>query len=266
MLRIGGISLTAIENLLLYYNQLPLKDSKRQILYHFLPHIKNIGSMTIRDFADICYTSTASVSRLIRAMGFKSYTEFQFQLKSSVQRYDYDNRFLLATRKKADMPNDMIAENLRYMVDEFQRNVDLRQTGRLVDAMHAATTVAIFSYGILFMENVLQSNLLFSGVACEIILSDQAQLEYAKNMKASDLALFICPDAVDSIVPLNNTIRTAQESGCEIAILSSTGRQPFIDAANYLYTIDGMHSIADSFALEMQLTLIDMMYRAKYIG
>lgn len=69
--------MTALENITIYYNQLPKNDTKRDILSKLLPHIRSISSMTIYDTADLCFTSTASISRLVKALGYKSYSEFQ---------------------------------------------------------------------------------------------------------------------------------------------------------------------------------------------
>ena len=159
--------MTALENISIYYNQLPKNDTKRDILSKLLPHIRSINSMTIYDTADLCFTSTASISRLVKALGYKSYSEFQIRLNDCVQRYDYDNRFLLVSRSKKQEPADMIASAMRYMVDEFQRNIDLPSLERLIDSMHSASRVVLFSYGMRFMESALQSDLIMSGVPCE---------------------------------------------------------------------------------------------------
>ena len=156
--------MTALENISIYYNQLPKNDTKRDILSKLLPHIRSINSMTIYDTADLCFTSTASISRLVKALGYKSYSEFQIRLNDCVQRYDYDNRFLLVSRSKKQEPADMIASAMRYMVDEFQRNIDLPSLERLIDSMHSASRVVLFSYGIRFMESALQSDLIVSGI------------------------------------------------------------------------------------------------------
>ena len=195
--------MTALENISIYYNQLPKNDTKRDILSKLLPHIRSINSMTIYDTADLCFTSTASISRLVKALGYKSYSEFQIRLNDCVQRYDYDNRFLLVSRSKKQEP--------------------------------------------------------------DIVISDRMQAEFAQYMQKDELALFLCPDAVDSIHPLSNIIQTVASHGSKIAILSSSDQQPFLSHADYIYSFNGNHSMADSFELQMQLALIDMMYRAKYV-
>ena len=257
--------MTALENITIYYNQLPKNDTKRDILSKLLPHIRSISSMTIYDTADLCFTSTASISRLVKALGYKSYSEFQIRLNDCVQRYDYDNRFLLVSRSKKQEPADMITSAMRYMVDEFQRNIDLPSLERLIDSMHSASRVVLFSYGIRFMESALQSDLIVSGIPCDIVISDRMQAEFAQYMQKDELALFLCPDAVDSIHPLSNIIQTVASHGSKIAILSSSDQQPFLSHADYIYSFNGNHSMADSFELQMQLALIDMMYRTKYV-
>ena len=51
--------MTALENIIIYYNQLPKNDIKRDILSKLLPHIRSISSMTIYDTADRPHLSAA---------------------------------------------------------------------------------------------------------------------------------------------------------------------------------------------------------------
>lgn len=257
--------MTALENLLIIYNQLSVNDSKKAILRRALPNIQRIDQLNIYDLAELCYTSPATISRLVKSLGYKSYSVFQTKLSECVQRYDYDNRFLISRRKSADSEKDIVVDAMEFMIEEFKKNVDRDQLVRLADSMHEAGSVGIFGYGVRFMESALQSDLIFSGITADVIVGDKEQLEFAQTMQANDLALIICPDAVEGISSLNRVTHILQSKGTKIAVLSSSGQQPFLDLADIVLQFDGRHSMSDSFYLQMLLAVLTIVYRRKYI-
>ena len=52
--------MTALENLIIFYNQLSVSDSKKTILRRALPNIRRIDQLNLYDLAEICYTSPAT--------------------------------------------------------------------------------------------------------------------------------------------------------------------------------------------------------------
>ena len=242
--------MTALENLIIFYNQLSVSDSKKTILRRALPNIRRIDQLNLYDLAEICYTSPATISRLVKALGYKSYSVFQTKLSECVQRYDYDNRFSISRRKSTENEKDIVVESMEFMVNEFKKNVDRKEIVRLADCMHEASAVAIFGYGIRFIESALQSDLIFSGIPADVIVGDNEQLEFAQTMHATNLALIICPDAVDSISVLNKIMHFLQNKGTK---------------ADFLFQFEGYHSMSDSFYLQMLLAVITIVYRGKFI-
>ena len=68
--------MTALENLIIFYNQLSVSDSKKTILRRALPNIRRIDQLNLYDLAEICYTSPATISRLVKALGYKELFRF----------------------------------------------------------------------------------------------------------------------------------------------------------------------------------------------
>ncbi len=257
--------MTALENLLCYYNQLSVNDSKKAILRRALPNIRRINQLNIFELADLCYTSPASISRLVKSLGYESYSVFRTKLFECVQRYDYENRFSIDQRKGSSRDEDIVLEAMEYMISAFKENVDHEEILHLADEMNRATSVAIFGYGIRFMESALQSDLIISGIPSDVIIGDNEQIAFANSMTATDLALIACPDAIYSVSPLNKIIHLLSKKGAKIAILSSSDQLPFLDLVDILFTFNGRHTMADSFYIEMLLAAITTVYRKKYV-
>ena len=257
--------MTALENLICFYNQLSVNDSKREILRRALPNIRRIDQLNIFDLADLCFTSPATISRLVKSLGYESYSVFRTKLFECVQRYDYENRFSINHRKGAENEKDIVVESMEFMLSVFQKNVNRDEIVKLADQMNQAASVAIFGYGIRFMESALQSDLIISGIPADVILGDNEQLEFAQTMTDKDLALVACPDAIHSISSLNKIIHILSRKGVTIAILSSSDQLPFLDLADFIFQFNGQHTMADSFYIEMLLAVITTVYRRKYI-
>ena len=69
--------MTALENLLVFYNFLPENSTNKGVLRCCLKYLGELRSYNIYDLAEKCYTSTATVSRLVRLLGYRNYTDFQ---------------------------------------------------------------------------------------------------------------------------------------------------------------------------------------------
>lgn len=257
--------MTALENMLNYYNQLPPTSTTKAVLRLCFAHVKQLAETNIYELAELCYTSTATISRLVKSMGYKSYSAFQTSIAESCSRYDYHNRFSVDQFAGSLSPKEIVLENIDYISKEFEKNVSPDTYMPLVDALHNAKSVVIFCYGILFMECTLQSDLIMSGVSCDIVTGDYPQLQWAEELSPGDLALFMCPDAIESTSSLSSTIKVAKKKGATICVLSSTGRQPFLHMADITLSFPGRHYMADSFYLEMLLAVISMDYRKKYL-
>lgn len=257
--------MTDLENIMNYYNQLPAASTTKAVLRQCLAHLNELKDLTIYELADLCYTSTATISRLVKALGYKNYSVFQSRLSAHCSRYDYHNRFSVDQMSGSTSPKEIVLSNMAYIIGQFEKNVQPENYLPLVDKMHHAKSVVIFSYGIYFMECTLQSDLIMSGIPCDIVSGDLNQLQRARELSDGDFALFMCPDAIESTSALRATVEAAKKRGAAICVLSSTGRQPFIPLADIVLSFSGRHYMVDSFYLEMLLAVISMAYRQKYI-
>ena len=86
--------MTSVENMLAVYNATPADSMLRSILRRILANLKDVGDMTIYDLADTCYTSPASISRLVKKLGYKNYSYFQKDVVDCISKYEHHNRLI----------------------------------------------------------------------------------------------------------------------------------------------------------------------------
>ena len=58
--------MTCVENMLAVYNATPADSMLSAIIRQILMNLKKVGRMTIYELADTCFTSPASISRLVK--------------------------------------------------------------------------------------------------------------------------------------------------------------------------------------------------------
>lgn len=257
--------MTALENLLDYYNHLPETNTSKAVLRRCIANIHQLGELSIYELAELCYTSPATISRLVKALGYKSYSVFQTTLSEHCNHYDFHNRFSVEQLSGSDSPENIVLKCMAYNMEEFRQNVVPEVYMPIVDAIHNANSVTIFAYGIFFMENTLQSDLIMSGIPCDIISGDHNQLQQAKKLGPGDFAFFMFPDTIESAASIRATIEVCKQNGATIAILSSAGRKTFQHLAHYMISFSGKHYMADSFCVEMMLSALCIAYRKKYM-
>ena len=258
--------MTALENLLIYYNFLPEQSTNKGVLRHCLKYLGSLKSMTIYDLSEKCFTSPATVSRLAKTLGYRNYTDFQTSISECMQSYDYHNRFCDSGEPFSEMtPDRAVSGILAGLVAEFERTISPEVYMPLVEALHAALQVTMFPYGTIFMENALQSDLVFSGIPCEIVLSDHNQEERAAGLGKGDLAIFLCPDAINAILPIRSSVRSARSGGADIVLISSADSLSFRESGDIVITCPGSRHMSDTFYTEMVLAAVDLAYRRKYI-
>jgi len=256
--------MTSLENILFYYNSLDPNNSTKAILRLMLANLKSLEEMNIQQFADLCYTSPSTISRITKAMGFRNFYSFRSEVATCLSQYRYHNRFC------AEMPSPgrdsvaVISDNMEYVLREFQK-LDVRQFEKIAEAMHRAESVTIFAYNIMFMENVLQSDLIFSGKTCEVVCGDYAQQERASSLKKGDFALFLFPEAIAGITPLRKAIETAIKQQATTCIFSSSDNPYVCGRSDYWISFSGKRHMVDSYFLELLLNALAMVYRDRYL-
>lgn len=258
-------NMTPLENLFIYYNQLSESSTSKAVLRRCLENINRVGEVNIYELADLCYTSPATISRLVKALGYKSYSVFQTSIAEHCTHYDFHNRFCAEQITGTRSPEELVLDATAYNMAAFKKRVTPETYMPIVDALHQAKSVTIFAYGLRFMENTLQSDLIMSGIVCDIICDDKNQVERCKSLTAGDLALFIFPDAVESASTLRSSTRIAKENGATVVVLSSAVRPLFQHVSDYTLSFQGRHYMCDSFYLEMLLVVLSIAYRKKFL-
>lgn len=126
-----------------------LNDTEAKIYRHVIDHLDNIFELGVRELANDTFTSTATVIRMYKKLGCKSFNEFKQVLISYFRNESFS----------PEKEYTRLTENARYAVTEdFQAQII--QGANLIQQAHAVLVFgvgksgAIAAYGARFLSNV----------------------------------------------------------------------------------------------------------------
>lgn len=88
--------MNVLQNLMVFYNHLSPDSTYRNVCEGILGHLNEVAEGTIYDLAELTHSSRTTIWRMIHKLGYKSFSDFHFELRRSVEKYTYYNRILPA--------------------------------------------------------------------------------------------------------------------------------------------------------------------------
>lgn len=171
--------------LLHYINGVYKKDTNYDIALKLLAEYEQIPNMTINQMAEICFVSTASISRFIRLLGFETFTDFKNTSRKTLKIKSTDYSVTVSKAKKEDIKpiferyTNNVIENIKYTFD----NIEYQQMDRICLMLFDAQDIVLFGLefssllGLHFQNRMAQMNKYVS-----IGFSYEKQLEIAQSL------------------------------------------------------------------------------------
>ncbi len=257
--------MTSVENMLAVYNATPADSMLRSILRRILANLKDVGDMTIYDLADTCYTSPASISRLVKKLGYKNYSYFQKDVVDCISKYEHHNRLipLDSIPEDQDLP-DYFMDTLEGLMANMRRKLDKERVGRLTRMIHDSEKVSVYSYTGYFAEIFLQSDLFMTGRICDVYQQEREMLEHTQQLTDKDLVILLAPKCIQG-TDADRIIDYVHRQGAKVCIITDSRHFSGLKKAEESFVFEGvMHSV-DTLVLQMFLCIVVMEYRRIYI-
>ncbi|MDF2672160.1 MAG: hypothetical protein K0R09_425 [Clostridiales bacterium] len=257
--------MTGLENIIAFYNNTPVDNMFRSVLRNILTNLEEIGNSNIYNLADMCFTSPATISRLVKKLGYKNYTYFQKDLSDCVKKYEHLNRYIPMEEieEKEDL-QDAFLNTLENLMVSFRKQIDKAQLIRLVEEIHNSKRVSIYTYGINFAEFYLQSDLFMNGIACDVYNDDKSQFENAQTLDKESIVIFVLPKCIESAA-VDKTVAAVKERGAKLCIITDTKHFSILKKSDLSFTFEGQLHLIDMYILQMFLSLLSIQYRSMYL-
>lgn len=257
--------MTSIENMLAVYNATPADSMLRSIIRRILVNIKKVGGMTIYELADTCYTSPASISRLVKKLGYKNYSYFQKDIVDCISKYEHHNRLipLDSIPEGAEAP-DFFMDTMEGLMAHMRKKLEKEKIRLLAQMIHDSEKIGVYSYTGYFAELFLQSDIFFSGRICDVYQQEREMLEHTKVLSQRDLVILLAPKCVYG-THMDQMIEEIHKYKAKVCVITDSRHFQGLKKAELSFVFEGvMHSI-DMLMLQMFLCIVVMEYRRMFI-
>ena len=257
--------MTAMERLLTFYNAMSSDSMQKVALKNILVHFNEIGELSIFELADLCYTSSASISRLVRKLGYKNYSYFQKDILDNTSQYERHNRFISPESVPKGMETSaFFLSTLENLYQAFLENIDYDKIHEVNRMMRESRKTALYTYSVFMTELFIQSDLFMSGIVCDIQHNEEKIFEDIKSLKKEDFVILVAPDSSEGL-PIKKLVREIHEKGSKICLITGSRRRAESEGVEVCFLMPGVKTAVDMFNMQLLLCIIDIEYRKAYI-
>ena len=239
-----------------------------------LKNIEKISDMNIVEVADMCYVSTATISRLCRKLNYESFIDFKADVIRSLE-YDRDeDRLLYFDEQIPDINtvNTLGKEAFKNHFDNIQNtlqstfdHMDYKKLLQIVDMMQESKRVYFLgNYFTQSCANQLQIELSQQGKECFALYPISQQKEILKQMKEGDL--IIISTIAGSIFRTNpDIVKMACRSKAKVITISQIIKFEHMDKVDLVFTVGNeRNSLVGKFSITYVYELLELIYHVKY--
>ena len=220
--------------LLHYINGVYKKDTNYDIALKLLAEYEQIPNMTINQMAEVCYVSTASISRFIRLLGYETCTDFKEACRKTLNIKSTDYSVIVSNAKKKDMERILqgytnnVIDNIKFTFD----NIEYRQMDRICQMLFDAKNIALF--GLEFsslLGSHFQNRMALMNKYVNIGFSSEKQLEIAQSL-GSDAVVIIASIEGGYFYRNDEIISILKEKKCKMIALTMNSQSKLMREVN----------------------------------
>ena len=209
-----------------------LTDVERNVLEYLLKHLDQALKLGVRGVARENFTSTSTVMRLSRKLGYNGFIEMYYKLLGAVggmnQGYEMNEGFIsnFEGKKAVSLEN---YQNLRQLAEKIYETKD-----------------TVFIYGMGFsamMASYLAKKLLVLGIKC--ILSDGADSIGIFENNMDSIGLFIAFSRSGRSPHVLNRVKTAEENAIYTVGFTHAGKSPLKEHCKCVIEVEDDNPLDD---------------------
>lgn len=257
--------MNSLENLIAYYNSCKRNDLSREVIRHILHNLKKIEDSSIYELAEMCYVSPATISKLSRKLGYKSFIDLKVDLVNSVKNYETRNRYVpLNEIGKYGSEQNAYLELMNMQIKDFTKSIDNDLILNIIQSIHNCKKISFYTYGICFSEPHFQEDLIMAGHDCGVFPVIADQLQDIETLDENSMVIILVP-VVSESAAISRVINLIRERKAKIVLLTDSKHTNYLRFADFSYCFDGSLSIIDDYRFSMFINLLSINYRNKYI-
>lgn len=255
-----------LSQLLAYVNNADKSTTQTDLAQALLDHYHLIPTATIHEMAELCYVSSATLSRFIRQFGYESYPAFKEACQTDIAiDVDYSFPSRKAGREDLEPIFQRYLDNTVLNLQEIISKLDYDKIDRLCRMMYEARQVGFFG---LEFSTLIGQHFQIKMASCNKLIkigrNAEKQLEIASNLDGNCLAIVASVEG-SYFYHDEEVINKLREN--QVPIVTMTGNVSKIILRSSELVLELAHNNLETegrISLLFMLELILMMYYINY--
>ena len=259
-----GAIMDSIEQLIGYYNRSDDGDMYHNVVENILLNLHKVENATIYDLAEMCFSSPSTISRLMKKMGFESYTDFKTKVHHALKNFRYLNR----NTKDIDVMEDSDIVSLYFNFLEnniaaLRQSIEYSQIAAISDCFNDAEEVFFYSFPEV-QVNILQKLLIVSGKSARIFDTIQAKEGSLAKVKQNTVVYAMVPNLIE-MAPMRSILKRAREQGATVITICSEKWNDYTKYSDIQISFNGTKTSMDLYLFMIMTNLVKYDYCHRYV-
>ena len=139
--------MNVLMNLISLCHNLPINSTYRSVAESILDNLSLMQNASIYDAMEITASSRSTITRMLKLMGYDTYTEFRHQLRSAVDQYTYYNWSLPVTpQTRQEEIAGLAADQLRESAGLVEESFTPELLGQVAGLIREADKVRFYDF------------------------------------------------------------------------------------------------------------------------
>lgn len=210
-----------------------LTENERMVLNYLMEHLDTVLSQGVRSIAKENYTSTSTIMRLAKKLGYAGFVDMCYNL-----------------RALAEEPEQAILEEQCFLESFCQSSVLKHETYALLKVLSEHMVKhkgeLIFVYGTGFSASVgsyMGRKLINMGQRCIFATGEDSIGIFENNLEC--MGMFFCISKSGETILVRDKIRTAKENGIFTAAITCERENSVSQYADVWFRIEDLHKLDD---------------------
>jgi len=264
---------SAFYSLINFLNMTNIHDVYFKAAKTILLNISKIPDYTITEVADMCYVSTATISRLCRKLNYESFAEFKNDVILNLNYFNQDTKRLIfdyqlpqknTLDQGKDVFNDHFENILNNLRDTYNR-ITFDELEKIVDKIHEANHICFA--GNFFTQTAsmqLQIELSYLGKDCLALYPLAQQKELISTMNENDL-IIVTSIAGGFFKDHPDIMREISKSRCYKIGITQLDDFSYRNCIDLLLKVGNDHqSLIGKFSIMYIYEVLEALYHLKY--
>lgn len=264
---------SAFYNLVNFINMTNVHDVYWGAAKCILLNIYQIPHSTITDVADMCYVSTATISRLCRKLNYESFADFKNDVIMNLNFFNQDAKRLyfdhqLPAKETLNEGKEIFSNHFQNVIRNLQDTYDSIQYEDLmtiVDKIHVANRICFA--GNFFTQSVsmqLQIELSYLGKDTVAMYPLEQQKEIYQVLDENDL-IIVSSIAGGFFKDHPDAMRLLTKSPAYVIAITQLDEFPYSDKVNMILRVgNNHHSLIGKFSITYIFEVLEALYHLKY--